>query len=106
SFGGGTFRPTLSPAARPPHCRERFGAFTFEQELPVANGSLAFVVRRGWFLGLLLPAWLLPRSCSREFAVDDRFSFDVGLYAPLTGGLIVRYQGEVRPDAPCDAARG
>jgi len=105
NFAGRTFRSTLSPAARPQHCRERFGAFTFEQELPVANGNLAFVVRRGWFLGLPLPAWLLPRSCSREFAVNDRFYFDVGLYAPLTGGLIVRYQGEVRPDAPCEAAR-
>jgi len=105
SFAGRTFRSTLSPAARQGHCRERFGPFTFEQELPVANGSLSFVVRRGWFLGVPLPARLLPRSCSKEFVVDDRFTFDVGLYAPLSGGLIVRYQGEIGPDAACGAGQ-
>jgi Domain of unknown function (DUF4166) len=100
NFAGRTFRSILSAAARPRHYRERFGAFTFEQELPVANGSLSFVVRRGWFLGLQLPAQLLPRSYSKEFAINDRFKFDVGLYAPLTGELIVRYQGDVCPMPP------
>ena len=46
-----------------------------------------------------MPSLLLPKSCTREFAVDGVFHFDVGLYAPLTGSLIVRYRGCLRPDA-------
>ena len=30
-----------------------------------------------------------------EFAAGGAFHFDVGLYAPLTGGLIVRYRGRL-----------
>ena len=72
---------------------------TYEQALPVENATLSFLVERGWFLGVPIPSFLLPRSCAKEFAVNDHFHFDVGLYAPLTGELIVRYQGQVRPDA-------
>jgi len=98
-FGGRRFRSVLSASVRPWHYRERFGAFTYEQALPVENATLSFVVERGWLLGVPIPAILLPRSCAKEFAVDDHFHFDVALYAPLTGELIVRYQGHIRPDA-------
>jgi hypothetical protein len=99
NFAGRRFRSYLTPSARPAHYRERFGPFTYEQELPVRDGTLHLPVRRGWLLGIPLPSLLLPGSCSREFAVNGQFHFDVGLYAPLTGGLIVRYRGWLNPDA-------
>lgn len=98
NFAGRRFRSVLTPSDRAQHYRERFGPFAYEQELPVEDGVLYFPVRRGWFLGVPLPSLLLPRSCSREFAVDGAFHFDVGLYAPLTGGLIVRYKGRLGAD--------
>ena len=97
NFAGRKFRSYLSPS-RPSHYKERFFAFTYEQELPVEDGSLYLPVRRGWCLGIPLPALLLPRSESREYDVNGIFHFDVGLYAPFGGGLIVRYQGCVTPD--------
>jgi hypothetical protein len=97
AFGGRKFRSYLSPS-RPSHYKERFFAFTYEQELPVEEGSLYLPVRRGWFLGIPLPALWLPRSESREYDVNGTFHFDVGLYAPFGGALIVRYQGWVSPD--------
>jgi hypothetical protein len=98
NFAGRRFRSVLTPSDRPQHYRERFGPFTYEQELPVEDGVLHFPVRRGWFLAIPIPSLLLPRSCSREFAADGAFQFDVGLYAPLTGGLIVRYRGRLAAD--------
>lgn len=99
NFAGRRLRSILMPSPRPFHYRERFGPFTYEQELPVEDGVLHLPVRRGWFLGLPLPSLLLPRSCSSEFAENGTFHFDIGIYAPLTGGLIIRYQGHLRPDA-------
>ena len=92
NFAGRRLSSFLTPSPRPGHVRERFGLATYELELPVEDGALHFSVRRGWLLGIPLPSLLLPKSCTREFAVDGAFHFDVGLYAPLTGGLIVRYQ--------------
>jgi hypothetical protein len=37
---------------------------------------------------------------------DGAFHFDVGLYAPLTGGLIVRYQGRLGTDGDEPATVG
>jgi len=105
-FAGRKFRSILTAAERPGHYRERFGALTYEQALPVENATLFFVVQRGWFLGVPIPSFLLPRSRAKEFALADRFHFDVGLYAPLTGELIVHYQGHVRPDAVGHAPGG
>jgi hypothetical protein len=98
NFAGRKFRSYLTASRRPSHYNERFFAFIFEQELPVIDGSLYLPVRRGWFLGVPLPKVFLPRSESREYDVDGAFHFDVGLYGPLNGGLIVRYQGQVSPD--------
>jgi hypothetical protein len=102
NFAGRKFRSYLTASRRPSHYNERFFAFTYEQELPVIDGSLYLPVRRGWFMGVPLPKPLLPRSESREYDVDGAFHFDVGLYAPMNGGLIVRYQGQVSPD--CESA--
>jgi hypothetical protein len=98
NFAGRKFRSYLSPSRRPSHYNERFFAFTYEQELPVEAGSLYLPVRRGWCLGVPIPSLLLPRSDAREYDVNGTFHFDVGLYAPFGGGLIVRYQGCVSPD--------
>ena len=99
SFAGRRLRSVLTSSPRPCHVRERFGLATCELELPVEDAVLHFVVRRGWLLGIPLPSLMLPRSCTREFAVDGVFHFNVGLYAPLSGGLIVRYRGCLKPDA-------
>ena len=97
-FDGNVFRSYLTPS-RPYHYKERFWAFNFEQELPVKDDVLHLPVKSGRFLGIPLPRFLLPGSNSREFEVDGKFHFDVGLSAPFGGGLIVRYHGSVSPDA-------
>ena len=62
-------------------------------------------VRRGWFLGIPLPKFLLPGSDSREYVADGVFRFDVSLSAPFGGGLIVRYRGSLVPDREADVGR-
>jgi hypothetical protein len=98
NFAGRIFRSHLSASPLPSHCREGFVAFKYELELPVRDGSMHLHVQRGWFLGVPMPSFLLPASESREYDVDGVFHFDVGLYAPLGGSLIVRYQGRLTPD--------
>ena len=98
NFGGRVFRSHLTPAAQPYRVCERFGLFKFELELLVADGSMQLPVRRGWLLGIPLPRRLLATSESREYVEDGVLHFDVALGAPLGGGLIVRYRGQVRPD--------
>ncbi len=97
-FAGRTFRSHLTPSTLGRY-KERFLGFNYEQDLPVENGSLRLLVRRGWFLGLPLPSILLPKSDAREYSENGRFHFSVGLHAPLAGGLIVRYEGWLEPDA-------
>ncbi|MEM9393375.1 MAG: DUF4166 domain-containing protein [Pseudomonadota bacterium] len=98
NFDGKLFRSHCSPSPSAYRYRERFGPFKFEQDLPVADDSLHLPVRRGWFLGVPLPSFLLPRSESREYGKNGKFHFDVSLSAPLGGGLIVRYRGSLSPD--------
>jgi saccharopine dehydrogenase-like NADP-dependent oxidoreductase len=105
NFGGRKFRSYLSPSPQPFHYRERFFAFTYEQELPVEEEGLFLPVRRGWFLGIPLPKFLLPKSKAREYDAGGVFHFDVGLYAPFDGGLIVRYQGHVERAVPAPGSR-
>lgn len=99
SFDGRVFRSYCTPASDPYRYRERFWLFNYEQDLPVDDGCMHLPVRRGWFLGVPLPQFLLPASDSREYASDGVFHFDVALSAPLGGGLIVRYRGQLWPDA-------
>lgn len=98
NFGGRKFRSYLTPSPGLYRYRERFWLFNYEQDLPVKDGSMHLPVREGWFLGIPLPRFLLPQSDSREYAKDGVFHFDVSLIAPFGGGLIVRYQGQVKPD--------
>lgn len=104
-FGGRVFRSYLTPSPVAHRYRERFRLFNYEQDLPVEDGCMRLPVCRGWFLGVPLPRFLLPQSDSREYAEDGAFRFDVGLGAPLGGGLIVRYRGRLRPDRPEPSTR-
>ena len=96
-FDGRVFRSFCSPGSAPGRYKERFWWFTYEQDLPIQEGAMFLPVRRGWFLGLPLPRFLLPTSESKEYAIGDVFHFDVALGAPLGGGLIVRYRGSLAP---------
>ena len=98
NFGGRVFRSYLTPAPVAHRYRERFWLFNYEQDLPVEDGCMRLPVRRGWFLGVPLPRLLLAKSDSREYAQEGAFHFDVALGAPVGGGLIVRYRGQLRPD--------
>lgn len=108
NFDGRVFRSYLTPSPDPYRYRERFWLLNYEQDLPVADGCMRLPVRRGWFLGVPIPRMLLPTSDSCEYAENGTFHFDVALGAPLGGGLIVRYRGQLRPDSlareACDNA--
>ena len=93
SFGARRFRSHL---ARGPHgMTERFGPFTFDLDLHVQDGALHYPVRAGRFGPIPLPRALLPRSEARETAHAGKFCYDVALYAPLTGQMVVRYRGSL-----------
>lgn len=64
-----------------------------------ANRLLRFGSDRGgWFAGMPMPRFLLPKSDSREYAENGLFRFDVTLTAPFGGDLLVKYRGYLRPD--------
>ncbi|WP_342078530.1 DUF4166 domain-containing protein [Yoonia sp. SS1-5] len=90
-FGDRRFRSHLRQAAG--EMTERFGPFTFTLDLHVKDGALHFPVKRGRLGPLAIPRALLPISTAREFAQDGKFHFDVALHAPVTGALMVHYQG-------------
>jgi hypothetical protein len=77
---------------------ETFGPFTFRLGLHVADGMLFYPVASGRLGPIPLPRFLLPQSTAREFAQAGRFHFDVQLHAPLTGALMVHYQGWLVPE--------
>lgn len=97
-FAGRIFRSFCQPASEVYHYRERLWPLLIELSLEVAHESLHLRVRRGWFLGLPMPQFLLPKSNSREYVQGSKFHFDVALSAPLGLGLIVHYQGSLIPD--------
>lgn len=77
---------------------ERFAPFTFTLGLHVKDAQLFYPVRAGRLGPVKLPTWCLPLSIAREFEADGKFHFDVELRAPLTGALMVHYQGWLLPD--------
>ena len=95
NFAGRIFRSCWSPSPRPGHARERLFGVTIEAELEARGGCLHYSIRRGWLAGIPLPAFLLPKAQIREYDEGGAFHFDVALHAPLTGGLVVRYRGQV-----------
>ena len=98
SFDGRRFRSAFAPSDAPARYCESFGPFTFELDLPVRDGRMEIVMRRGWLLGVPLPRWALPGSETCEYAEDGKFRFDVALFAPFGGGLIVHYRGWLQPE--------
>ena len=98
-FSGRKFRSHWSLSRRALCVKERFRPFTIELELAADAGGIRYSVRRGWLAGIPLPGGLLPRSEIREYEEGGAFRFDVALYAPLAGGLIVRYQGQLAPES-------
>lgn len=96
-FAGQTFRSLLHPSPEPLHVRERFGPFNFELALIFKSRRMHLDVQRGWFLGVPMPGWALPKSEASEFVEDGKFNFDVALSLPIFGSLIVRYRGWLEP---------
>lgn len=94
-FGAARFQSFL--VVKQGRMTERFGPFVFTLGLHVADGQLHFPVASGRLGPLPLPRILLPQSIAREYAQDGRFYFDVALRAPLTGALMVHYQGWLAP---------
>jgi len=94
-FGAQRFRSVLRPQGDV--MTERFGPLRFTFDLNVQDQKLHYPVVNGTCLGIPMPRWTLPKSVSCEYEADGKFHFDVGLYAPLTGGLIVRYRGWLVP---------
>lgn len=92
-FGTQVFRSQLSRGRR--GMQEAFGPFSFDLGLNVQDGALHFPVTGGRLFGVALPRACLPISEARETDVDGAFHFDVALRAPITGQLIVHYQGRL-----------
>ncbi|MDP5085748.1 MAG: DUF4166 domain-containing protein [Yoonia sp.] len=95
-FGDRQFRSFLK--AQDGQMTERFGPLTFTLGLHVADDRLWYPVRRGRMGWVPLPKLILPESTAFEYEADGRFHFDVALSAPLTGALMVHYQGWLVPD--------
>ena len=93
-FAGCRFRSTLR--LHRGQMTERFGALTFAIALRVQGGVLQYPVTKGWFLGIPMPRWALPRSDTAEGADGGRATFDVALSLPVIGP-VVRYQGWLVP---------
>ena len=76
---------------------ERFGMLSFRLALNASEAGLSMPIERAYFLGILLPKWLTPISCTHE-TVDaaGRFYFDVDIVLPLIG-RVVRYRGWLVP---------
>ncbi|WP_114088516.1 SDR family oxidoreductase [Thalassospira profundimaris] len=98
NFGGKIFQSRCRAAAVPYRFREGFGLFNYEMDVDASDAGIELPVRRGWFMGVPLPRFLLPKSDSREYVQNRTFHFDVKLTAPLGIGLIVRYRGSLHPD--------
>lgn len=94
-FGPSTFRSHLTWSGT--HMIERFGPMRFTLDLTATTDGLAFPVRSGRVFGLPIPKALLPKSVASETEHDGVFHFDVQLLAPLTGQIIVHYQGWLKP---------
>jgi len=75
---------------------ERFGLIDVALALVIEDEKLFLVPRRWSLLRMPLPKWLLPKGCSFEAQVDERFQFDVEISAPVIG-LIAAYQGALEP---------
>lgn len=76
---------------------ERFGVFSFAMTALVRDRRLHLDIAGGRFLGVPLPAFVLPRIEVFEHDADDRFNFHVDLGMPLVGRLVL-YTGWLVPE--------
>lgn len=91
-FGSHQFRSYLSSDEKG-HLTERFGLLRFTIALRIENNALRFPVTRGTFLGVPLPAFLLPKSQTAEtIDPEGRAKFDVSISLPLARH-VVTYRG-------------
>lgn len=78
---------------------ETFGPLCCDLGLAASAKGTAMPVSRGWFLGIPLPAVLLPGSeTSETLDAHGRFRFSVRITLPVFG-LLVQYQGWLVPVA-------
>lgn len=76
---------------------ERLGPITLIMSLEACDQGLDIRVPHLRFLGVPMPAMLLPRGVSHEYQdAEGRFCFDIGAELPMLGRLI-RYHGWLRP---------
>ncbi len=84
---------------------EQFGPLTFAMAVVLEGERLVLVLRRWSAFGIPLPLWFAPRSSAYEESNDGVFRFFVEISHPLTG-LIVRYQGWLRPGSSIGLTKG
>jgi hypothetical protein len=95
-FGGRLFRSVMS-ADQDNKLYERFGPALFELGVARVGDGPVLPVKRGWFWGVPIPRFLLPRSDAREFVDGQgRFNFDVRITLPFVG-LLAHYKGWLEP---------
>ncbi len=98
NFGGKTFSSLQQiGAGKNNHLLlERFGPIEVALALTVKDNRLFLIPRRWTLFGLPMPKFLLPAGNSHEREQNGHFYFDVEIAVPLIG-LIVSYEGELRP---------
>ena len=99
SFAGRRFYSTqeVGKGGRAGLLVERFGVFSFAMTVLERDRMLRLCIADGRFLGVPLPAFLLPRIEVFEHDADDRFNFHVDLGMPLVGRLVL-YTGWLVPE--------
>ena len=99
NFDGRRFYSTQEMGTGPRAGRlvERFGAFSFAMSVLVRDRKLHLSIADGRFLGVPLPAIVLPRIEVFEHDADGRFNFHVDLGMPLVGRLVL-YTGWLVPE--------
>ncbi|MEO1188474.1 MAG: DUF4166 domain-containing protein [Pseudomonadota bacterium] len=101
-FGKKRFRSHLSAVRHRGELilQERFGWMTFGIRLRRDAEALHFPVSTGRVFGIPLPAFMVPKSETREFVDEQgRSCFDVRISTPMTG-LIAHYHGYLTPAEP------
>lgn len=99
SFGKSSFKSYLKSGndAGSGVIYERFGLFRFQINLKVEDNRLTFPVVAGRFLGIKVPAFLLPQSETFEYVNEQKQAcFDVKISLPIAGHVIT-YQGCLQP---------
>lgn len=76
---------------------ERMGAATVTSDLVIEEGALRHVTRAVRFFDMPLPRALWPRVEAQEWGEGGKYRFRIAVHAPLTGRLLLAYEGWLRP---------